>query len=825
MKWVIRNLALYSLAMSVVSSAARAAEPATPSPEKLKFFETSIRPLFVEHCSECHGAKKQWGSLRLDSRESILKGGDSGAVIVPGKPEESLLIQAVSQTDDNLRMPPQPKARLTARQVADLTRWVKEGAVFPADAAKTANVRTRDPNHWSFRPPVSVDLPSVKNAAWTQSPIDRFVLARLEAAGLAPAAPADRRTLLRRVTFDLTGLPPTPEEIEAFLSDERPDAFARVVDRLLDSPSYGERWGRHWLDVARYADSNGLDENVCFGNAWRYRDWVVNAFNSDVPFDQFLTEQLAGDLLPTDDQPTRNERLTATGFLALGAKVLAEVDAKKMEMDIIDEQVESIGRTFLGMTFGCARCHDHKFDPISTADYYGLAGVFKSTKTMENFIKVAKWHENEIPTPESEAVKAAYQAKLAERKAAIQKVVDEANATLKAASSNAALPEKPEEKYPDATKAQLKKLRDELAAFEKTAPEPRSALGVTDLAGVDLPIHVRGSHLKLGDVVARRVPEVFPARPTEFPKASSGRLELARWLTSPNNPLTARVLVNRVWRWHFGKGIVPSVDNFGLLGEKPTHPELLDWLAMEVQGKGAAGDEKRSPGAWSMKRLHRLILLSATYQQSSAAPEGSMEKDPENRLYGRADVRRLEAEEVRDALMAVGGRLDRTFGGTLLSHVKNRGYFFDHTSKDLTDYTTWRRSVYLPIVRNNVYDVFQLLDFPDPAVPTGSRASTTVAPQALLMMNSDLVSTCSTELAGRVAREMPTDEARRLRLLYTLSFGRNPSDAEAATAREFLAAIEQATSASETDAAKRRQRAWEVLAQTLLASNEFIYVN
>ena len=793
-------------------SMALAGDPAAKAPEfsaeQIKFFETEVRPLLVERCHDCHGPKTQWANLRLDSRETILAGGDSGPAVVPGKPDESLVIRAVRHEDDVSPMPEGDK--LSDKQIATLVKWVEMGAPYPG-GAKIADAR--DPNHWAFQPPVDPPVPTVKNRAWVRSPIDRFILAKLEDAGFAPAAPADKITLIRRVTYDLTGLPPTPEEIAQFVADERPDAFARLVDRLLESPAYGERWGRHWLDVARYADSNGLDENVAQSNAWRYRDYVVDAFNKDKPFNQFIIEQVAGDLLPYQGEAQRREQLIATGFLSLGPKVLAEPDPKKMEMDIIDEQLDTFGRAFMGMTFGCARCHDHKFDPIQTADYYGLAGIFKSSKTMEHYRIVARWHENILPSPETEAMKAEYESQLTAKRQAIDDFIAKKNEEVcNNLGPDAKPPEKPEEHYSAEDKKELKKLRDELAALEKKPPEYPSAMGVTEGEVADLAIHVRGSHLKLGDVVPRHTPPVMvgPEAPS-FSSSQSGRLELAHWLTDPNHPLTTRVIVNRIWHWHFGYGLVRTPDNFGLLGDTPTHPELLDWLTHRFVDSG-----------WSIKALHRMIVNSSTYQQSSLASPEVIERDPENQLYGRANVRRLEAEAVRDAMLSVSGQLDSSMGGSLL-HVKNRGYLFNHTSQDATEYTSKRRSLYLPIVRNNVYDVFQLLDFPDPAISTGNRVTTAVAPQALLMLNSDLVMECAGQLAQRLLTEGKTDEQRMDRM-YRLAYGREATAEETQAQLDFLEKVEAALAGSQPDAKVRRQEAWSVLCHTVLASNEFVYV-
>jgi cytochrome c553 len=798
------------LLMSAFLAADEPSAARTPSAQQLRFFEMNVRPLLVEHCFKCHGEKKQWGGLRLDSRESMLRGGDSGAAVTVGSPEKSLLIERLRETDKDLRMP--KGGRLTDRQIATLVRWMEMGAPFPS-SPKTKRP-LRDPNHWSFKPPVEPPVPAVSKPDWPESEIDNFVLARLDEAGLSPAPQADRRTLIRRVTFDLTGLPPTPEEVDAFLADESSDLFARVVDRLLASPRYGERWGRHWLDVARYADSNGFDENVCHGNAWRYRDYVVSAFNRDKPFDRFVIEQLSGDLLAFENEAQQHEQLIATGFLSIGPKVLAETDEPKMRMDIIDEQLDTTGRAFLGLTFGCARCHDHKFDPITAEDYYALAGIFKSTLTMRKYQKVAEWHEHLLPSAAATAIQKAFDAKMDAGKKAIADFIAEADGKVRAIqpgkqpSGEEARPENLESQYPAETKAELKKLRDDLAALQKEGPNLPAAMGVTEDKVVDIAVHLRGDPLTLGDIVPRRTPLVLTGPP--LPRISdkeSGRRQLAEWLADPQNPLTARVIVNRIWRWHFGQGLVRSTDNFGLLGEAPSHPKLLDWLARRFVSDG-----------WSMKSLHRRILLSSVWQQSAATSPKGLRIDPENRLFSRAPIRRLEAEAVRDSLLAVSGQLDETMGGSLLT-LKNRAYFFDHTSIDKTTYDSHRRSLYLPVVRNNVYDVFQLLDFPDPAVSNGNRSTTVVASQALLMLNSDLVMESASELARRLLAEAGSD-AERLARLYLLAFGRGPTERERAADRTFLVKLTQPGEQN----AKSRQEAWAALCHVTLAANEFIYL-
>ncbi len=565
---------------------------------------------------------------------------------------------------------------------------------------------------------------------------------------------------------------------------------------MLSSPHYGERWGRHWLDVARYADSNGLDENTAHGNAWRYRDYVVAAFNADKPYDQFLREQIAGDLL-NGNAVKRQERLIATGFLSLGPKVLAEPDEKKMEMDIIDEQVDTLGRAVLGLTLGCARCHDHKFDPVPQDDYYALAGIFMSTKTMESFKKVARWYENPLGTEKETAAKLEYDREVAKLKE-----------TLKATK----------------VESEKKPLRERLAMLEKNALVVPSAMGVSEADVVNAAVLPRGNHLNPSRVVPRRFPTAL-AGPNQTPLTDkqSGRLELADWLTKSDHPLTARVMVNRVWRWHFGQGLVRSVDNFGLLGEKPSHPQLLDYLAVHFVKDG-----------WSLKKLHRTILLSSTYQQASELPAANPHsairipqlEDADNRLLWRMNPRRLEAEEIRDALLTVSGTLERSIGGPVLEHVKNRGYLFDHTSKDGTTYDSKRRSIYLPVIRNNLYDVFQLFDSTDATVINGDRATTTVATQALFWMNSPLVLEAAEKMTSAALPEKGLQSSHeRLRHCYLTSYGREPSEREVERMTMGLVDTEQSLRGSSPMPRNEPRGLGVSIGQVILSANEFVHVN
>jgi hypothetical protein len=648
---------------------------------------------------------------------------------------------------------------------------------------------------WAFAPLADAPLPAVEDLGWPREPIDRFLLAALEERGLAPAAPATRRTLFRRASFDLAGLPPADDEVEAFVADRAPDAWERLVDRLLASPRYGERWGRHWLDVARYADSNGLDENIAHGNAWRYRDYVIAAFNADKPYDVFLAEQIAGDLLAGDGgAEERQQRLIATGFLSMGPKVLAEGDQAKMELDIIDEQIDTLGKAVLGLTLGCARCHDHKFDPIRTQDYYALAGIFKSTRTMESFARIARWHEHSLASEEELARAKAHQERIAAKKQEIE-------AAKKAGDAPAG-----------------ERLGKELAELERSAPELPAAMGVARADPADLHVLARGDHLSPGERVARAIPAALPgAEGLSIAAGESGRLELARWLAGGGRRITARVMANRIWRWHFGAGLARSPDNFGRLGERPDHPLLLDWLARRFIASG-----------WSVKDLHRRILSSRVYRMGGEpASQGAAELDPDGRLLWRFAPRRLEAEEIRDALLAASGSLDLSMGGSML-HVKNREFLFDHTSKDGTSYASRRRSIYLPIIRNHLQDVLALFDFPDPAVVGGDRASTTVASQALFLMNGELALETAERLALDVlspqAGAEATADPARLEALYRRALARPPGGEEVRRDLAFIAELAAGLDAAVGDAARRRILAWAALAQALLISNEFLHV-
>jgi mono/diheme cytochrome c family protein len=710
-----------------VQAAAPVSSP--PTPAQIEFFEKNIRPLLAESCFKCHGPDKQKGGLRLDSRADLLKGGDSGPAIVPGKPAESLLLKAVSYQQE-LRMP--PKEKLDQAQLALLARWITDGAPWPATATeirpitpgKEFRITDKDRAFWSFQPVANPTLPTVRDAGWVQTSVDRFILARLEAAGKQHAAAADRSTLIRRVSFDLIGLPPAPEEVDAFVADQRPDAYERLVDRLLASPHYGERWARHWLDLARYGEDQAHTFQARkYPNGYRYRDWLVQAFNSDLPYDRFIKEQLAADVL---ELPDRQANLAALGFFALGPVYYG--DPKKL--DQYDDRVDTLTRGLLGLTVACARCHDHKFDPISQKDYYGLAGIFASTEYVE------------APLVSAEEVEAA------------------------------------KKTWTDADR-------------KKNVPPPYPVVhALKEGTPTNLRVLIRGNPNTPSDEAPRRFLAILNLEPKPFARGS-GRLELAEAIASKDNPLTARVMVNRIWQHHFGKGLVRTASNFGSLGEKPSHPELLDHLATRFVQSG-----------WSIKALHREIVLSATYRQTSRVDAVQRASDPENTLLGRMVPRRLEVEAWRDAMLAVSGRLDEQQGGP---------------SRELTQGDNRRRTLYGSVSRHELNSLLRLFDFPDPNVPTGGRVVTTVPLQQLFVLNSEFMVNNARTLAARLTKAGATDEAR-VRQAFRIVYGRTVTEPELRLGLAFLAAPEPAGQPA-------KLTRWEQYAQVLLAANEFLYVD
>ena len=958
------------------------AEP-PPDLSALEFFEREVRPLLVGRCQECHGEKKQKGDLRLDSRAATLAGGSTGPAVVPGKAGESLLVDAINY-GDLYQMP--PKSKLPPSEIAVLTRWIEMGAPWPGDdrpkaAAKEGgfDLEARA-KHWSFRPIRAPEPPEVLDDAWPKDAIDRFVLAALEARGLAPASEADRRTLIRRATFDLIGLPPDPAEIDAFLGDESPDAFEKVVERLLASPHYGERWGRHWLDLVRYAETAGHEFDYDLPGASGYRDYVIRALNVDLPYDQFVVEQVAGDLLgPPRRHPTEgfDESVLGTGFFSLGEGTHSPVDLREEEAQRLDNQIDVFSKTFLGLTVACARCHDHKFDAISTKDYYALAGYLQSSRFVQAFIdppdRVApavselkalkasledrfampssrspgerpetprasdgsvlfedfdgsdfrgwfvtgvafgagpsgagEWRPTQkasgrigVSVPAGMAhsglVSDRLQGVLRSRTFAIEKPYIHYLAAGKGARLNLVVDGFEKIRSPiygglttevdaDGTKWHTQDVRmwighaafieladgaavdftgarsrifpgdgfiavdeirfsdsstppagpppaafvplgpdagpsaDRAASFverykqvEARIPEPTLALAITDGTARDEPVHVRGSHKTLGDVVPRRFLEAIAGCEQPAPERGSGRLELARRLVDPANPLTARVFVNRVWKGHFGEGIVKSPDDFGIMGVPPSHPDLLDHLATRFVA-----------GGWSIKALHRTMMLSRTYRMQSRPDPGSEAErvDPSNVLLHRMNVRRLEAEAIRDAVLAVSGRLDRTpFGPSVLPHLTP---FMDgrgRPGKSGPLDGDGRRSLYVNVRRNFLTPMFLAFDFPAPSSTMGRRNVSNVPAQALTLMNDPFVVQQARRWADRARSDPARPRPEVVSGLYLAAFGRPPTDAERSEALAFL--DEQAAAYGSPD----DPRAWADLCHVLINVKEFIFVN
>ena len=906
--------------------------------QNIEFFETHIRPLFIEHCYECHSAdaKKLKANLYLDSRAGWEIGGDSGPAIVPGKPEESLLFHAVSHTNGDLEMP--PKNRLSQSEISHLKSWIVMGAPDPREGEISRSITRIDlekgRQFWSFQPPVKHPVPTVRDTSWPLNDIDRFILARLESRNLTPAQPAAKSALLRRIYFDLIGLPPTPEDLNAFLEDKSPGAFQKVVDELLSRPEFGERWGRHWLDVTRFAESSGGGRSLVFPDAWRFRDYVIDSFNQDKAYDQLVREHLAGDLLPHHSPTQRNSQLIGSGYLVLGALNYELQDHELLKMEFVDEQIDAVGRTFLGMTLGCARCHDHKFDPIPTSDYYALAGIFQSTRSMGRgsaasgvtsfaTAPLELSNESEITqvrasledlkkqitdlktaqknTPEAETSKpdplngiiidstearltgtwresthtkpwigknylhddntgkgekkVEYLANLKEStdyeilvsysptsnrannvpvtvrhaKGETKIILDQskllpiqgnfvsigvfsftsdepASVTISTEGTTSyviadavAFVEPGSASRPKTAQADTRDFKSELKSLEsrqKSLAAKLKKLQPVTMAPdeadtiADGHIHIRGQVRNKGDKVPRGFITVASklGTSTRISDDHSGRLELAEWIADPEHPLTSRVMANRIWKYLLGEGIVRTVDNFGETGELPSHPELLDHLALQFTANN-----------WSVKSLIREIVLSRTYQLSSQA---SHNDDPENRLFGRAHRKRLEAEAIRDSVLHISGQFDPARGGPTIRKAGqyDLNYKFDSN----------RRSIYVPWFRNSMLPIFEVFDAPNPNLVVGRRPTTNLPTQALFLMNSPFIR----EQSQLTAKRLLAEEAS-IGEIYQLILSRPPSESELASTQTFLASFHP----------DQQTEAWAQLTQTLFATVDFRFLD
>jgi len=785
------------------------------TPAQIEFFENKVRPLLAKECYKCHStqSEKVKAGLLVDSREGLLKGGNTGPAVVPGNPEKSLLITAVRYTDADLQMPPKGK-KLSDEQIADLEAWVKMGAPDPRIATVAQKAwKDSGKDWWAWQPLTKPSVPEAKDKTWVQTPVDNFILAKLDEKGLKPNPIADKRTLIRRATFDLIGLPPTPDEVYAFLEDKSSDAFAKVVDRLLASPHYGERWGRHWLDVARYSDTKGMvrrqREDPRSPWAWTYRDYVIKSFNDDKPYNQFVIEQLAADKLPaTKSNPTN---LTALGFLTVGERFMG------MQQDVINDRIDAVTKGFLGLTVSCARCHDHKFDPIPTKDYYSLHGVFANSVDLGTETVIQK-------LPNTAEYKDYYK-----QRVELEKKKDEIDREFRQARDNR-------------DRDQLRRLQREfrenasqVVKLEMTHPGAvMRAMTLADAARPrDSAVFIRGEAENRGPVVPRQFLEILSG-PTRAPFTNgSGRLDLAHAIVNKNNPLTPRVLVNRVWLHHFGEGIVTTPDDFGTMSEPPTHPELLDHLASQFVADG-----------WSIKKLHRAIMLSSVYQQTTDNNPRYAQIDPHNRLLWRANIQRLEFETLRDSLLAVGGSLDTTMYGRPVDLDRN---------PDST-----RRTIYGIVDRSDLLDAFVNFDFANPDMPNGKRYETTVPQQALFLMNSPVVVEQAKKLVALNEFEACADDTARIQFLYDRIYQRPARPPEIQLGLDFVSqtplkdksskdtTIAQSDSSNERRlgprAMARQQRiernqpantpkkrapltGWQEFAHALLQANEASFVN
>jgi len=811
--------------------AAAAQAPAEHRAAGLRLFETKIRPLLVKHCYICHSgsADAAEGGLRLDYRNGIRTGGGRGPAIVPGKPDSSLLLTAVSHADPDLRMPPE-KPRLPDAAIADLRKWIQMGAADPRTDPPTATtVPTKaGADFWAYQPPLPPEIPPIADPSWPRQTVDHFVLAMLGRHDLQPSPDTDPATLVRRLHFDLLGLPPPPEAIQRFVDRVARDgldaALAARVDQLLASPQFGERWGRHWLDVARFAESSGQDTNISFPYAWRFRDYVIDSLNQDLPYNRFLVEQLAGDLLPYESPQQRARLLIATGFLAIGTKNLSERNPIQFQLEIIDEQIDTVSRAIMGSSLACARCHDHKFDAFSMRDYYALAGVFASTKT---YFGTAISPGNPVggdplPLPLDGGQRIFHKSISAKRvrtlRAEMEALRAEQRAGRAAVKQAVADGTDPSAAFP---------LRDALRIFwrtgaiegqlEKVADDGDAlplAIGVLDRERVrDVHLLKRGNLRQPAEIVPRAFPPMLSSgRSVTIPPNVSGRLQLAEWLTHPGHPLTARVMVNRIWKHLFGAGLVSSTDDFGATGKRPSHPALLDYCARRFIEHN-----------WSIKSMIRELVLSRTYRQRSTYRAAAFTHDPDNRLLWRMSKRRLEAEAIRDAMLTVSGELDltrppaslvgRVIGDRPISIIG----LDKRIPKDLDG--TVHRSVYLPVIRDRAPDVLDLFDFADSSFVTGSRDNTNVPTQALYLMNSSFVQQRSLALAERVRREAGAAAVKRVRRAFRLCFARAPDADETSRALKFLLA--DAGVSGKPQAAAGQSDRLRSFCQALLCTAEF----
>jgi hypothetical protein len=763
----------------------------------VEFFEKKIRPVLVEHCYACHSAESKpvQGALLVDTRGGLIKGGASGnSSVIPFKPDESPLLNSLKHTG-SIKMPPGEK--LPDEVFENFAAWIRMGAPDPRTDKTPALPPPYDfaaaRKHWAYRPVTDTQPPPVADPLWSTNPIDRFIKAKLEERKLTPVGLASKRALIRRATYDLTGLPPTIEEVDAFLKDTSANAFEKVVDRLLASPAYGERWGRHWLDVVRYADTAGCNSDFPLPDAWRYRNWVIGAFNQDKPYMQFVREQIAGDTLESKDDEDRQGKIVATTYLALSRRFASSKNEHHLT---IDDTIDNISKATLGMTVSCARCHDHKFDAIPQRDYFGWYGIFDSTiYTFPGVETVPRPHDFVALSPARQKNLSAWEDKIKEAYAKIRELRFGAGRN------------KPN------SREEIEQLKSQVLALEINPPDIPKAYAVKEGNGHNALMHVKGDPKKLRDEVPRRSGlSVLDGPEIPVSEKGSGRRQLADWLTDPKNPLSTRVMANRIWQWHFGKGIVPTPNDFGVRGEAPTHPELLDFLASRFAEYG-----------YSVKRMHKLVMLSRAYMLASTHSEANAKADPKNEFLWRFDRRRLEAEEIRDSLLAVSGQLDSVPGGEHPFPPLHKWTYTQH-KQFFAVYDHNKRSVYLMQQRLRKHPLLELFDPADPNASTGARNSSITALQALAVLNNDFFHTQADQMAVRVGMAY-SDMPSRIGYAYKLAFGRPAAPAEVAEGSRYVTQARLALTDSGLPAERHQRAALASYLRVLLSSDEFFFVD
>ncbi len=789
-------------------------------------FSRDIQPVVTRRCSQCHGAEERSGNVSFDDKSSLFGEADSGRrPLVAGKPNQSEMVRRLQSRDEDVRMPPEGE-RLADDEIRLVTRWIAEGARLP-DSAPSSEPSKIESEHWSFQPISSPKPPSVIDHDWPRNPIDYFIQSRRESNSLHVVSDADPTAFMRRASYSLTGLPPSPTEVNAFLATagtpaEFDSAIEKYIDELLSRTTYGERWGRHWMDWVRYADTAGDNSDYPIPQAYLYRNYIIDAFNQDLPYDRFLTEQIAGDLLPYESQEQRNRQCIATGYLAMARRFGSLIERYPWHLTI-EDTIDNMGRTMLGLTVACARCHDHKFDPISTRDYYGLYGIFASTRYPFPGIELFQTQNDFVPlVPEAEVktITEPFQETTDHLTAEVNRLLGQcedqkiANA---ADASNASIEE--QRKSNDRLDSMLIKARkagEKLAEHLKTIPNIPTAYAVVDHRAKNARIHIKGEPDRPGAEVPRKFLDVLGGQrlPEQLANATSGRLELARWMTNSNNPLTARVIVNRVWQRHFGTGLVPSASDFGIRGEQPTHPELLDWLATELVRNG-----------WSLKHLHRVIMNSRTYRLASQDTDENFQRDPNNRWYWKFNRQRLDAESIRDTLLLVAGTLAPSMPKEPHPFPPQKDWKFTqhHPFKD--DYASNQRSVYLMTKRLTAKPYFQTFDGPDPNVCTSDRDQSVTALQALYFVNDEFLH----EQAYHFAAKLRVDEAtedHKLGQAFSTILCRTPKAYELELLKKHLVAVrEVAASNKAIEPSMVEMQAWSSVVRSMLRLNEFLYID